>query len=395
MKSVERTPAVERAVEQEGHFELEHIRTEAVLVDYFGRILDVNSAFTKTMMLQRAELIDAWLTDLVHHTHRTSLKSAIARVGRSSVRCSLNVCYTGGKDLIVSAKTTISVARTADQPGPVLLLVLRQGWSVKKASAETPIRGGRPREESARIPAADLLATVAHELRAPLSAISLAGERIGRGCDAEQQQNFSQLISRQVRYMSWILENLLEGARTKRCAIALGLQPCELGEVIDAALELAQPIIEANEHELIVSPESRRITLRADPTRLRQVISNLLINAAKYTRPRGRIELCASTDGQDVFVRITDNGIGLTAADRRKLFRPFAQLKSGRVARDGVGLGLALSRTLVRLHGGSLSATSDGPGRGSCFEVKLPARGSSAIVMEGSRSAGHWAQKCG
>jgi signal transduction histidine kinase len=220
----------------------------------------------------------------------------------------------------------------------------------------------------------NFLASVAHELRGPLSAINLACERIALGCDVEQQQHLSGLVLRQVRYMSSMVDELLDVARTKRRGIALQLQSCRLGHVIDAALELAQPLIEGREQLLVVSPESRRVDLIADPMRLCQIISNLLINAAKYTPPAGRIDLQACVDERDVVIRVSDNGKGLSLADRRRLFRPFAQVHDGVSPRGGVGLGLAFSKMLVCLHKGSLRAISHGPGRGSCFEVRLPSR---------------------
>lgn len=228
--------------------------------------------------------------------------------------------------------------------------------------------------EAAAISAESLLATVAHELRGPLSALGLAGERLLRSGDSADREHLSALIVRQVGYMTSLVNELLEAARIRRGTIALEPRPCTLGGVIDAARELAEPLIEARAHALSVRLESASVALLVDPKRLCQVISNLLINAAKYTPPGGRIDVEAWTDGGDVRINVRDNGVGLTAADRHKLFRPFAQLKHGLAAQDGIGLGLALSQVLVRMHGGSLRATSDGPDRGSCFEVRLPLR---------------------
>ena len=143
--------------------------------------------------------------------------------------------------------------------------------------------------------------------------------------------------------------------------------------MVGSAIETARPILEAKHHTLSLDLPTHAVRLEADPVRLAQVFSNLLINAAKYTDPGGQIQLRAVQEGNEIVVAIRDNGIGISADMMPRLFTMFsqAQIALGR-AEGGLGIGLSLVRGLVTLHGGSVEARSDGPGTGSEFIVRLP-----------------------
>jgi CheY-like chemotaxis protein len=142
---------------------------------------------------------------------------------------------------------------------------------------------------------------------------------------------------------------------------------------VNAAIETARPNIEGKSHELVVRYAPRAFHVDGDPTRLAQVIANLLNNAAKYTPPDGRIELSMRTEGSEAVISVRDNGIGIAAADLGRIFDTFVQLDASKTqAAAGLGLGLALARSLITLHGGEIKAHSAGIGKGSEFEVHLP-----------------------
>jgi CheY-like chemotaxis protein/two-component sensor histidine kinase len=173
--------------------------------------------------------------------------------------------------------------------------------------------------------------------------------------------------------MARLLEDLLDVSRISRQRLELRTELLSLTTVVDAALETSRPVIEAAGHELTVTVPTAPLQFMGDPVRLEQVLSNLLNNAAKYTEGPGRIVLTAVQDGKDVVISVKDNGIGIDEAMVPELFRIFSQQQGthGRT-QEGLGIGLSLVKGLVELHGGSVSARSDGPGKGSEFIVRLP-----------------------
>ena len=220
----------------------------------------------------------------------------------------------------------------------------------------------------------EFLALLAHELRNPLAPIryALAGNKKS-GRISERQRRAEEIIERQVAHMSRLLDDLLDISRFTRGKLELKKNPIELTLAIGTAIETARPILDAKHHTLSLDLPKAAVRLQADPVRLAQVFSNLLINAAKYTDSGGRIELRAAQEGQDVVVTIRDNGIGISAEMMPRLFTLFSQAQPAlERAEGGLGIGLSLVRGVVTLHGGSVEARSDGPGTGSEFVVRLP-----------------------
>ena len=220
----------------------------------------------------------------------------------------------------------------------------------------------------------EFLATLAHELRNPLAPIRNAVQILqAKGPPTPELQWARGVIDRQVMVMARLLEDLLDISRISRQRLELRTELLTLTSLVDAALETSRPVIEAAGHELTVSVPTAPLRLMGDPVRLEQVLSNLLNNAAKYTESPGHIFLTAAQDGKDVVISVRDNGIGIEQAMVPDLFRIFSQQQGahGRT-QDGLGIGLSLVKGLVELHGGSVSARSDGPGTGSEFTVRLP-----------------------
>lgn len=220
----------------------------------------------------------------------------------------------------------------------------------------------------------EFLALLAHELRNPLAPIryAVAANRKGNRT-AEQRKWADEIMERQVAHMSRLLDDLLDISRITRGTLELKKAATELTSVLSAAIETARPLLDAKHHSLSLDFPQEAMRLEADGVRLAQVFSNLLINAAKYTDPRGRIHLSARRDGAEIAVSVRDNGIGIAPETMPRLFTMFVQADGVRVRNEGgLGVGLALVRGIVALHGGTVRAHSEGLGRGSEFVVRLP-----------------------
>jgi PAS domain S-box-containing protein len=239
----------------------------------------------------------------------------------------------------------------------------------RRERAEAALRDADRRKD-------EFLATLAHELRNPLAPIRQAALISQAQGASEAQKRWSHdVIRRQVRHMALLLDDLLDISRITRGTLELRLEMTELAAAVDAAVETARPAIEAKRHTLSVELPPRPVSFAADALRLAQVLSNLLTNAAKYTDPDGQITLRASCNGDLVTISVTDTGIGISPDSLPGLFAMFSQVKSSAARSEGgLGIGLALAKGLVELHGGTIEAHSAGPERGSEFIVRLPLR---------------------
>jgi PAS domain S-box-containing protein len=218
----------------------------------------------------------------------------------------------------------------------------------------------------------EFVAMLGHELRNPLSTIVTALELMrpanGDGAGARERE----VIERQVRYMTRLVDDLLDLSRIARGKLSLERRTQELASAVRAAVEIATPLIERKGHALRVEVPERGLPVFADPTRLAQVVSNLLTNAAKYTPSGGHITVRGERRGERVRLAVRDDGIGMTPELRARVFDLFAQGAQDAGGAGGLGLGLTLARSLTEMHGGWIEAESEGPGRGSCFAVTLP-----------------------
>jgi PAS domain S-box-containing protein len=216
----------------------------------------------------------------------------------------------------------------------------------------------------------EFLATLAHELRNPLAPVRTAVHILNREGTPTQMRSARDIIERQVAYMVRLIDDLLEVSRITLGKLELRRERTTLQQVLDVATEIARPLLK---QELQVTVPPAPIELDADPTRLAQVFGNLLSNACRYTPSGGHIALDARVDGGELEVTVRDDGIGIAAEHLPRLFQMFAQVESaGSRAQGGLGIGLALAKGLVELHGGSISARSAGLGSGSEFTVRLP-----------------------
>lgn len=220
----------------------------------------------------------------------------------------------------------------------------------------------------------EFLATLAHELRNPLAPIR-NGLQVLRlsGAGGGMIDEARSMMERQLSQMVRLVDDLLDVSRITRNKLELRKERVSLAAVIQCAVETSRPLVEQAEHELLVTLPSAPVHLDADLTRLAQVFSNLLNNAAKYTEPGGRIELTAAVSDSEVVVRVLDNGLGIPANALARIFEMFSQVDGNlERAQGGLGIGLTLVRRLVEMHGGTVEAHSHGKGKGSEFVVRLP-----------------------
>jgi signal transduction histidine kinase/CheY-like chemotaxis protein len=216
----------------------------------------------------------------------------------------------------------------------------------------------------------EFLAMLAHELRNPLAPILTAAHLLRvRSDEAETVQRAREIIERQVRHEA----RLLDVSRITRGMIDLQRRPVDLADIVAQAVETVGALVEERRHQLSIVQAPQPLPLHADPVRLVQVVSNLLVNAAKFTPPGGRLGLRTERDGATAVLRVTDNGVGIPPNMLDKIFGLFAQVEPSLArSQGGLGIGLTLAKTLVEMHGGTIVVASAGPGRGSEFVVRLP-----------------------
>jgi signal transduction histidine kinase len=240
------------------------------------------------------------------------------------------------------------------------------------------------------------IATLAHELRNPLAPIRAAARILESPALAlDRVAMTAPIISRQVEHMARLLDDLLDTARITRGQIVLQKEPVVLDQVIGVAIEAARPMIDARGQQLLVAHHNGSIGMVADPIRLTEIVSNLLTNAAKYSERGGSIRVESRLAGKVCEITVTDNGIGLSPSSLKSIFNIFSQEKSAlERSEGGLGIGLALAKGLVELHGGTIEARSAGLRQGSSFVVRLPCEGQAAVTGAASLSRG-WTAAAG
>ena len=239
----------------------------------------------------------------------------------------------------------------------------------------------------------EFLATLAHELRNPLAPIRNGIEVIARSAgDPARIEPVCETLRRQASHMARLIDDLFNVSRITLGKLELRREPVLLAEIVDSALEATRPYVVQNNRRLHVEVAPEPIVLDADSTRLSQVVSNLLRNAATYTREGGQVWLHAGREDEEAVIRVRDDGMGIPADKLEAIFELFTQIGSSAEPTEerGLGIGLALVRSLVEMHGGRVEVWSDGPDRGSSFTVRLPlpvkgraAHGDAASAQDG------------
>jgi len=341
-----------------------------IVTDVQGRI---------TMMNPAAERITEW-----------SASEAQLRPLDETVRIEDELCVGNVSDLLDNVSET-SAVNHRDRP---LVLLSRSGrrlpidYSAAQVRNATGAASGVVlvlRDQSARRQADQLLrdadrrkdeflATLAHELRNPLAPIRTGLEVLRASNDSsEMVAQVRPLMERQVRQLVRLIDDLLDVSRITQGKLQMRLSEVPLCEILRDAVDATRPMIDEARHELSLDLPAEPLWVRADLSRLAQVFSNLLNNAAKFTPAGGRILVAATVERDEISVSVTDTGSGIPPDMLDRIFEMFAQIdNSTEGVRSGLGIGLTLVKTLVELHGGSIRARSDGSGTGSTFEVRLP-----------------------
>ena len=265
-------------------------------------------------------------------------------------------------------------ARVSDAANAALQLEVQ----VRQAAEYALLEADRRKDE--------FLATLAHELRNPLAPIRHAVKVLeAKAADEQQQQWCRSVIGRQVERMALLLDDLLDVSRITRGRLDLKIDVVNLRSVVDSALEVARPLIDLKQQRLVVALPEQSFRVSCDPLRLSQSLSNLLTNAAKYTDEKGSITLTVELSAAELKFAVKDSGIGIDPKFMPGLFELFHQLDSAiDRAEGGLGIGLALVKGLVALHGGRVEAHSAGVGLGSEFTIYLPR---SRVVIDGGIAA--------
>jgi PAS domain S-box-containing protein len=321
---------------------------------------------------------------IVHEDTRASVESPVPKVLREG-----SIVGLANHTVLIrpdGSETAIedSGAPILDDAGRITGVVLVFRDATRERAAEKALLHADRRKD-------EFLATLAHELRNPLAPIrQAAGTAAHRSATPEQIQWSIGVIQRQVAHMARLLDDLLDVSRITRGRLEVRRSRVALKTIVDSAVEIAQPVLATGKHKLSVELPAEPLELDVDSLRIAQVLGNLLTNAAKYTAPEGQIRLTAERANDQVTVRVIDNGVGLAAADLQRIFEMFTQVPTTpERPNSGLGIGLALSKGLVELHGGSLEAKSAGPGQGSEFIMRLGLAADVSLSSASPLSGGH------
>lgn len=342
-----------------------------------GRCTFINTAGAALLGYRPQELIGQSLHDIIHHHRADGSEYPVAE-------CAINQAARGAAPVRVhdevfwhkdgtAVPVAYSVSPMASGNKPAGAVITFSDITERKRTEEDLRRLAAELSESDRRKT-EFLATLAHELRNPLAPLRNGLQIMRLAADNPAAiATARDMMERQVAHMAHLVDDLLDIARITRGTVELKKERVDLKRLVAGAVETSLPLIEASSHALIVDVPDEPLNLEADPTRITQVVGNLLNNAAKYTPNAGRIELAARRVGTEVIVSVSDTGIGIPEESLATVFEMFTQVgRNMDRAQGGLGIGLSLVRTLVELHGGTVSVTSPGVGKGSTFKIRLP-----------------------
>lgn len=348
---------------------------DAVLVtDGSGVIVQVNSQAERLFGYSRAELVGRPVEVLLPERFRGS-HVAYRQVHSDD----MNPRPMGrGLDLVGLRKDgrefpiDISISPLPNDAGVLMASAIRDMTDHRRLEDELRART-RELEEADR-QKDQFLSAVAHELRNPLGVLANVAKILrSPQADATVLQMVSGALERQTAHMARLVEDLLDLARVRSGKLTLRRESIDLQTAFPTAVEFSHLLVDAHKHHLEVATSAEPLWVNGDPTRLAQVVSNLLTNAAKFTPAGGHIQLTAAREDGVAVVRVRDDGAGIPQEMLSRVFDLFTQIgAAGDDRAGGLGIGLSLVRQLVELHGGTVAAFSDGPGRGSEFVVRLP-----------------------
>jgi PAS domain S-box-containing protein len=354
-----------------------------ISIDHEGRIVEFNPAAETTFGYRKVDVLGQPMPDLIMPArYRALYYKGVKRyleTGEADVlgkRIEITGMRSDGSEFPVE----LSIVPHGSKSAPLFTAYLRDITERQKAEEELRSAILREQERAEELREADrrkdeFLAMLAHELRNPLAAVanSLQISRLPE-IDKESLRWSQEVMSRQVELLTRLMDDLLDVSRITRGKITLKKDIVPLVQLIERAAAAAKPQFEAKRQEFrLMFSEHDGLWIDADPARIEQILGNLLTNATKYTQEGGQIGVSVEQDGNEAVVRVTDNGIGISAEMLPHLFDPFAQAENALDrAHGGLGIGLTLVRSLAEMHGGSATAHSSGLSRGSEFTLRLP-----------------------
>ena len=335
-------------------------------LDLKGRIIRVNGRFCAIAGRSSEELLATDMRDITHADDLAINVPLLERAATFGEPFEIEKRYVRPDGSIVWVSNTVSPIRSLTDGSIGSLLAVSVDINERKQAEEALKEADRRKDE--------FLAMLAHELRNPMAPIRAAADLMEAvQLDPARLKRTSQIISRQVRHMTSLVDDLLDVSRVTRGLVTLEKTGVDVKQVITDALEQVRPLVETKRHHLTLDLGPEPAHVLGDHKRLVQVLTNLLNNAAKYTPAGGNIHLTMQATPECVFLHVVDNGVGIPHQLQAHIFDLFAQAeRSPDRTQGGLGIGLALVKSLVELHGGSVGCQSEGTGKGSSFVVTLP-----------------------
>ena len=332
---------------------VEQMHEGAVTLTVDGTVIYSNRGFARLVDVPLEQVIGSSINRFVAADDHATL-GALIRAGAGTLRTALH--STGAASLDVH----ISVSHVIVDDVEHRTLIVTDMSTLTKVQRESQSKD-------------EFLAMLAHELRNPLAPIRTGLQVLRLKPGEEAAERTREMMERQVGHMVRLIDDLLDVSRVSRGKIELKKELIDLKAIVGLAVETSLPLVEAGRHDLSVQIAPEPLPVLADPTRLAQVFSNLLNNAAKYTPEGGRLSLVARRVGHEAHVAVTDNGVGIPKEMLPEVFEMFSQVgRNLDRAQGGLGIGLTLVRRLTEMHGGRVMAESHGTGTGSTFVVRIP-----------------------
>jgi PAS domain S-box-containing protein len=364
-----------RQAEERMRSVVDHVVDGIITIDEHGAIESFNPAAEKLFGYRRGEVIGRNVKHLMpepfHSQHDDYLQSYLTTGQAKIIGIGREVVGRRNDGSTFPMELAVSTFQIGSQR--FFTGIVRDVTDRKQLEDELRLRVEELAERDQR--KNEFLATLAHELRNPLAPIRNALQILRMSPPGSDTGPLQDIMERQVNHMVRLVDDLLEVSRITSGKIELRPEPVDLAGVLHSAVETSKPLMEACGHRFTLSLPAEPLPVVADPVRLSQVVANLLNNAAKYTEPGGKIWLSACRNNGDVAISVRDTGMGISPAMLPQLFRMFAQSdRDHKRAQGGLGIGLALAKSLVEMQGGWIEARSEGEGCGAEFVVHLPLR---------------------
>jgi PAS domain S-box-containing protein len=342
-----------------------HAAAGIAIIDPMGRFVDCNPAYCDLLGYTAEEILKLNFENVIHSDDIAGNAARLQCLQKEEISSfEIEVRYVRKDGETVWVHKFASLLRNqVGEPETILSLVTN---ITQRREMELRLREAATRKD-------EFLAMLCHELRNPLAAIRYAVQMAKKVTDDAAREFANDVVDRQSKQLSRLVEDLLDVARIDRGRVALKMERLNLASVLARACDAAKPLIEQKHHSLSIQSADDHLWIDGDPARLEQIIGNLLSNAAKYTPEGGAILVACWRKNSEGFISITDNGVGISPALLPHVFDLFRQSEAPLDrSHGGLGIGLTIAKSLVEMHGGRITGESDGPGHGTTFTVSLP-----------------------